>query len=249
MGYVLMPSVVKPLTNPVNGLLAGDFAVGSIVKLMEGGVATDYLVVNQGIPSGSSLYDASCDGTWLLRKQCRDGIPFNSSSSGLNSYETSTIHEYLNGDFLNLLGTVEQTVIKQVKIPYRQMPNGSFTGEVMSGENGLSAKAFLLSGYELGWTTSDNYYFSEDGAILSYFIEGTDTPANSKRLAYYDGSPSIWWTRSPRIDSSSTVFCVYNDGSLCSYSIRIYSHYVRPTVIVPKTALFDKDTLILKGVA
>ena len=45
----------------------GDVAVGTVVKLKENGVAQDYLVVHQGLPS--SMYDASCNGTWLLRKK------------------------------------------------------------------------------------------------------------------------------------------------------------------------------------
>ena len=47
--------------------LLGQVAVGSIVKLNENGSPTNYIVVNQGIPGNSPLYDASCNGTWLLR--------------------------------------------------------------------------------------------------------------------------------------------------------------------------------------
>ena len=72
MGKVIMSGIVPPLVPPfvapvVTGIFSGDLAVGSVVKLIENGVATEYLVVNQGKPSGSSLYDDSCDGTWLLR--------------------------------------------------------------------------------------------------------------------------------------------------------------------------------------
>ena len=41
----------------------GSKASGSIVKLNVGGVATEFLVVHQGLPG--PMYDASCDGTWL----------------------------------------------------------------------------------------------------------------------------------------------------------------------------------------
>ena len=69
MGKVMISGVAPQMKAPViSGILASDLAVGSSVYLMENGVATEYLVVNQGIPSGSSLYDSSCDGTWLLRK-------------------------------------------------------------------------------------------------------------------------------------------------------------------------------------
>ena len=41
-------------------------AVGSSVYLNVGGVRKEFLVVHQGKPS--SLYDSSCNGTWLLMK-------------------------------------------------------------------------------------------------------------------------------------------------------------------------------------
>ena len=44
---------------PLTGILASTLPVGSTVKLMENGAADEYLVVNQGIPSNSSLNDAS----------------------------------------------------------------------------------------------------------------------------------------------------------------------------------------------
>ncbi len=39
-------------------------AVGSVVKLKFNGAMREFLVVHQGRPS--MLYDASCDGVWLL---------------------------------------------------------------------------------------------------------------------------------------------------------------------------------------
>lgn len=147
---------------PSTGILASTLPVGSTVKLMEGGTAVDYLVVNQGIPENSSLYDASCDGTWLLRKDIRELLAYNSSEN--NSYKESAAHNYINDTFLNLFGGMEQTVIKQVKIPY---VNGTSGAGIASGASGLSAKAFLLSGYEIGIGGAD--YLPRDGAKLDYF--------------------------------------------------------------------------------
>lgn len=242
MGHVLMPSVVKPLTKPVNGLLAGDFAVGSVVKLMENGTAVEYIVVNQGIPSASSLYDASCDGLWLLRKDIYESRPWDSSNS--NKYESSTIYTYLNEDFFNLLGPIEQSSIKQVIIPYRS--GGGLYGTNKSGSDGLSCKIFLLGGYELGWTTSNNQYFPIDGAVLDYFqnTESTDT----KRIANLDGSASYWWLRTPHTFNSKYVWRVIQSGG-CDGRDASNSFGIRPALILPSNAVFDKDTLILKGVA
>ena len=59
MGKVMMSGSVPTLNAPVTGMLASSLAVGSTVKLMESGTAVEYLVVNQGIPSNSNLYDSS----------------------------------------------------------------------------------------------------------------------------------------------------------------------------------------------
>ena len=243
MGKVIMSGIVPLLKAPSTGILAQDIAVGSVVKLMEGGVAVEYLVVNQGKPSGSSLYDDSCDGTWLLRKDIHSERQWNTSN--VNEYETSAINTWLNGDFFNSLGSVEQATIKQVKLPYRK--NGGSGGTDQSGSNGLSCKVFLLGGYELGWTTSDNGYFPVDGAKLSYFESGTGTSANNKRIANLNGSAAFWWLRSPYTDYTNRVWRVYSDGNY-SNNYASSSYGIRPALILPKTALFDKTTLLLKGV-
>ena len=229
---------------PSTGILASTLPVGSTVKLMENGAAVEYLVVNQGIPSNSNLYDASCDGTWLLRKDIHSERQWNTSN--VNEYETSAINTWLNGDFFNSLGSVEQATIKQVKIPYRA--GGGSGGTDQSEANGLSCKVFLLSGYEVGWTTSDSEYFPVDGAKLSYFESGTGTSANNKRIANLNGSAAFWWLRSPYTNYTNRVWRVYSDGNY-SNNYASSSYGIRPALVLPSNALFDASTLILKGVA
>lgn len=226
---------------PSTGILASSLAVGTTVKLMEGGTAVEYLVVNQGIPSNSSLYDASCDGTWLLRKDIHSERQWNTSDA--NIYETSTINTWLNGDFFNSLGTTEQAVVKQVKIPYRRGGSG---GSDQSGANGLSCKVFLLGGYEVGWTTSNNQYFPHDGAKLDYFTASSD--GDSKRIAKLNGSATGWLLRSPYTGDTGIVCFVGGNGSYYFGNASI-SRGIRPAVILPSNALFDETTMLLKGVA
>ena len=244
MGHCLMMRKGEVHTAPVTGVLASSLAVGSTVKLMEGGTAVEYLVVNQGIPENSSLYDASCDGTWLLRKDIHSNRKWHDSN--VNKYESSAINTWLNGDFFNSLGSVEQATIKQVKIPYRK--NGGYGGTDESGANGLSAKIFLLSGYEIGFTTSDNPYFPVDGAKLSYFESGTGTSANNKRIAKLNGSAALWWLRSPRTRNTTGVWLVSSDGDYDGNVSVSSSGGVRPAVILPSNAVFDETTMLLKGV-
>lgn len=244
MGFAIVAGGNPSMAVPVAGIAAGDIAVGSTVKLMESGTAVEYLVVNQGIPSNSSLYDASCDGTWLLRKDIHSERQWNTSDA--NKYETSAINTWLNGDFFNSFGATEQAVVKQVKIPYRA--DGGSGGSDQSGANGLSCKVFLLGGYELGWTTSDNGYFPVDGAKLAYFESGTGSSANNKRIAYQNNMARDWWTRSPRTADSKYVSIVSESGSY-NYNLASSLDYIRPALVIPKTALFDETTLQLKGVA
>lgn len=243
MGKVFMSGIVPLLTKPITGILAADLAVGSTVKLMEGGTAVEYLVVNQGIPGNSSLYDASCDGTWLLRKDCHSQRQWNTSN--VNTYANSAINTWLNGEFFNSLGSVEQSAIKQVKIPYGG-GNGSAT--INSGANGLSVKAFLLSGYEAGFSVSTDQYFPVDGAKLSYFESGLDTSALNKRIAYLNGSSVSWWVRSPYTGSADRVWLIRYSGTYGN-THPSDSYSIRPAFILPSNALFDETTLILKGVA
>ena len=243
MGKVIMSGIVPLLKAPVTGVLASSLAVGSTVKLMEGGTAVEYLVVNQGIPSNSSLYDASCDGTWLLRKDIHSNRQWAYSND--NVYTRSAINTWLNGTFFNTLGSAEQAAVKQVKIPYC---TGGGDTTINSGANGLSVKAFLLGVYEVGWTTSDYSLFNVDGAKLEYFISGTGTAADNKRTAKLNGRDQQWMTRTPVGDGNGAEFVVTSSGSYDT-GLSKTSDGVRPALVLPSTALFDEATMLLKGVA
>lgn len=243
MGHCLFLRKGEVHTAPVTGVLASSLAVGSTVKLMEGGTAVEYLVVNQGIPENSSLYDASCNGTWLLRKDVHSNRKWHDSN--VNKYESSAINTWLNEAFFNTLGSAEQATIKQVKIPYRK--NGGSGGSDQSGVNGLSCKIFLLGCHEVGWTTSDSSHFQVDGAKLSYFEFGIGTSAKNKRIANLNGSASIWWLRSPYNDNTSNVWVVGSNGVYGSHYAS-NSNGIRPAVILPGNALFDRKTKLLMGV-
>lgn len=208
------------------GAPLGSLAVGSTVKIAVGGKDYDWLVVHQGIPD-AGIYDASCSGTWLLMKDIYTTSKFGS----FNFYKDSSIHTYLNSTFFNLIDGDIRSAIKQVKIPYH---NGN---SVDTGSNGLSTKVFLLSGYEVGWTTSDDSYFPKDGAKLNYF--GNGSGGNSKRVAYNGSAAAAWWLRSPETSYVYSVWIVRPDGSYYDDrpDDRIYG--VRPALILPKDVLVD----------
>ena len=212
----------------------GAKAVGSKVQLKLGGVKKNFIVVHQGKPS--SIYDASCDGTWLLQEDIQETRQWHTSS--VNKLESSTIHSYLNSTFLAKFDANIQAQIKQVKLPYRQ--NGGSGGTDRTGANGLSCKIFLLSGYECGWTTSDNSYFPVDGAKLAYFEAGTGTSANNKRIAKLNGSAAYWWLRSPGTSFTGCVWSV-NSGGNCNGWGATDTYGVRPALVLPSSLLVSDD--------
>lgn len=241
MGSVMISCVAPNMTVPIAGIKASDIAVGSVVKLMENGVATDYLVVNQGIPSGSSLYDASCDGMWLLRKEIIEKRVWDADNS--NVLETSDIQAWLNSNMLAKYDSAAQSAIKQVKIPYRK--NGGSGGTDQSGLNGLSTKVFILCCFEVGYPSNAEY--PADGAKLEYFEYGFNTSANERRIAYFNGADTAWWLRTPYTSNSSHAYLVSAKYAMPFSSVN-NNLGIRPALILPKTAVFDKNTMVLVGV-
>ena len=215
-------------------------AIGSTIKLKVNGSAKDFIVVHQGKPS--SVYDDSCNGTWLLMKDIYENRQWHSSNT--NDYANSTIHSYLNSTFLNLFESNIKNAIKQVKLPYRKGSGTSTT--VTSGSNGLSAKIFLLSATETSFSFS--YMPSGEGAELAYFKGCADNSSDSKRVAYLNGSATVWWLRSPRCNDFGSALGVYSYGDWygdgCSNSCGI-----RPALILPSTLLVSDDGTVSTNTA
>lgn len=222
----------------------GTKAVGSIVKIKVNGAAKDFIIVHQGLPS--SAYDDSCTGTWLLMKDSYNYMEWNSTEE--NNYASSDINSWLNGTFYNLIDADIRAVIKQVKIPYHGSP--LYAGTLHTGANGLNTKVFLLSGIEVGWTNRTNEYFPNDGAKLSYFLAGTGTNENKKRVAYRNGSAQDWYLRSPRIigTSANNVWKVADDGSY-DYDNCVNSNDIRPAFVLPSSLVVSDDGTVSTNTA
>lgn len=227
---LLSKSVLAQMAGKYAKTTIGTIAVGETITLNVSGTPKEFIVVHQGKPS--SLYDDSCNGTWLLMKDIYENRAWHSSNS--NSYKASTIHSYLNSTFLGLLDSNIQEVVKQVKIPY---VNGTGGSAVASGANGLPAKIFLLSGYEVGIGGAIDV--PQDGAKLDYFNQNTGT--DSKRIAYLNGSATYWWLRSPNTYNTGSVWFVGSSGNY-NYSDASYSYGVRPALILPSTFAIYTDS-------
>ena len=219
----------------------GAKAVGSTVKIKVNGTVEDFIIIHQGKPS--SVYDDSCNGTWLLMKDIYEKRQWNSSNT--NDYANSTIHSYLNSTFLNLLESNIKNAIKQVKLPYRKGSGSSKT--VTSGSNGLSAKIFLLSAAE----TSFNHVYmpSGEGTELAYFKGCADDSSDSKRVANFGRWADFWWLRSPSCNGYSTyVLYVSSDGGLDDYD-GSSGYGIRPAFVLPSTLLVSDDGTVSTNTA
>ena len=63
------------------------YPVGTTVKIAENGTLAEYLIVHIGLPD--SMYDVSCDGIWMLRKDIFEKRQWHSSDT--NNWANSTL--------------------------------------------------------------------------------------------------------------------------------------------------------------
>lgn len=211
------------------GSAAGDLLVGQTVAIKESGTPIPYLVVHQGNPD-AGLYDASCEGTWLLRQEIVTMKIYGASRFYANSGMPSYLNPDNAGTPLSGLDEKIKNAMKTVQIPYH-----AATGDIMSGANGLTCRAFLLSPREYG---DGHYLMPADGVALDYFKGG----GTANRIAYYEGEPARHWTRSDRLEGS-TVWAVLENGTFTTLSIS-YSLGVRPAFILPYDYQFEESEVI-----
>lgn len=216
------------------GTPLGELAVKTSVYMNVDGVRTEWKVAHQGIPD-ATIYDDSCNGTWLLMKDIYEEREWASSSV---YYANSSTHSYLNETFLGLLDSNIQAAVKQVNLPCFIVEYGK---RYISP---LSTKIFLLSGYECGWTTSDDGNFPVEGAKLSCF--DSSSSGNSGRIAYYNGTATGWWLRSRYTNTLYTLTWYVTSNGGCSNVLYSKTKGVRPALVLdPEETLVDGDFNIM----
>ena len=222
---------------------ASDLEIGESVYLTVDGVETEFIVVHQGNPTSDiTIYDDSCDGTWLLMKDIYIKMAMTTSSTASNKYAESDVHTYLNEDFYSLLDANAQNSIKDVVIPYCES-----TSSTMQGSRGLDTKVFLLACYELGLTSDDYTYIMDDGSKLDYFLSGTGTEAKNLRIAFYDGSTIAYRTRTAR-ESNTYYMHITAAGTYGSATYTSTTYGIRPAMVLDFDTKFDPDTKLCLGV-
>ena len=208
------------------GQKIGSMAVGSIVKIKENGTPQEYIIVHHGNPN-PAMYDASCNGTWLNRKNAISN--YGSWGSYYNQYRLSNIHINLQDEWPTRYEANIKKLFKSVKIPYG---TGKGNSSVNTGSDGLTCTFFAPSALELGATLE--YYMTNDGARLSYFTQGDSSEANQKRAAKY-----LYWTRTPVTNERETAYTVKNDGAIQGLYPTASGAGIRPMCILPDNLIVD----------
>ena len=195
----------------------GDMAVGSTVKIKVNGTPTEFLIVQQGSPgSGNNDFD----GTWVLllgiwsNERCYDYTAYR----GFRFSETN-LYSYLNNTFFTAIN-------EQIRSNIREVYLREGYDERYESDNFVNCKIFPLAGTEVGTS-----YNIPGLRKLAYFSDGPSSSdkSYSKRVAYYNGSPSDWWIRDYIPGDKQRV--ITTSGSISSAWPKDY-HGVRPAFIL-----------------
>lgn len=210
-----------------SGTPVGSLAVGDSVWMKVNGALTEFLVVHQGNPD-SALYDESCNGTWLVWKNKYATTDFGFvDNRGLTVWLTGDLQDM----FADAFDSNVQAAIKPAKIPYYDPAVEELTNGVMDS----ATKFFLLSGYEIGFTTENSSYLPVDGACLDYFSGSTNA----------DGTwgDYNWALRSVVTNNGYNIWAVKYNGTLGSYSTEGES-YGGTTFAIRPAFILDSNTII-----
>ena len=224
---------------PKAGVPVSTLSTGTIIKINENGAPVEYIVIQQGKPH-ETIYDDSCDGTWVLRKDIaleRQLSAIDTDNMDCYNYGQLEIHSYLNNTFINRFSSDTKSLIKSVKIPYSDSDFNTFTGT-----NGLTTKVFLLSGYEVGYRSSDNNHFMKDGAKLNYFGYGDN--ASDKRISNFNGRADSYWLRSHEGSYTSHMWLIYSYGE-AGHDTWTNAYGIRPAFILNPVSIVSLDMTLL----
>jgi hypothetical protein len=170
----------------------------------------------------------------------RNDTHFWSSNDWGGYYENSTIDKYLNDDFIQSFSEEFQATIVTSDIEIASKSN--WYGGSGEDVNAIARKIFLLSLYELNSAQSSfGYTAVAEGCHLTYF-DGKHT----RRIASFsDGTQCPYWTRSPAIWETYTVFTIgVNAVGVGSAEIK---SGVRPALCLESGTAITQRTDVMDG--
>lgn len=186
----------------------GDLPPGALVNIEENGVPVPFYVAKQNYESGLN----GAGRTLLVRKECDQARAW--SSTNINTYATSAINTWLNGEFANRLPESMRALVG-VTTFRSASGNGNYT----AGE--LARAVFMVSATELG-------------VVDAYApVEGTALPvANLLKTAYRNGTACAQWTRSPSTHGAGYA-CAFTSSGVFSVNGVNAAIETRPCFTIP----------------
>lgn len=237
----------------------GSKTVGSIVKVAVNGHNRNFIIVQQGRPT--TMYDASWDSATILLQQevieTKDMLSSQGTYGNLN-YSRTYMHSHLNSTFYNAIESKCKSLLMNIKIPYCWSNESNFQHQSMavySGANGLDAKVFLPSAWELGFSGNiSDHKTIPDGNTFSCFSDGN----TSKLISPNWTIPNrCWWTRTMAYytgtGSTERFEAVVVENDLARFSPYYGKHSnvngIRPALSMSKNAWVLDDGTITSNTA
>lgn len=200
----------------------GDEAAGSTVTLMENGVATEYLVLQQGYPTSGN------GNTLLRRKDAVDQMAWD--SGGVNAYSDSSVDSYLSGDYIERFTPNMQAMLQIVNI-------SSAAGNGNTAVGAIPRKAFILSYAEVGFPAHANA--PVEGTAIPYF------DSDAKRVVQLNGVAVNQWTRTPFGISTTNAWIILNTGAVSSGAVT-GQYGIAPCIVLKSDVQVNPDGSIVE---
>ena len=196
----------------------GSISEGSIIKLKENGALAEFYVAKHNYESGLN----GSGRTLVVRKDCYSmGGTWQNST---NAYAGSEMDSLLNGTYKNLLDSDIRTAMGTTKFYYTP-GNGNDT------KTTLSRSVFVLSATEMG---GSHAFMNAEGTALSGAV------INLLKVAKWNGTAVICWTRSPVTGSTNRAWVLNSSGNSDTYT-STSAYGVRPVFTLPSSLLVSNN--------
>lgn len=217
----------------------GNKNVGDIIKIKENGALVDFIIVHKGIPSG--VYDASCDGVWVLRRFLVEGDTIKNEAY---DFATGKHREWLENTYYNMIDTAIRAKVKNANIPYTHI-----VGENYGGVSCVATHCFNLQSVEIGVSgvgSPGSKALAGSYGKLSYFTAGDANTKKNDIIAYrQNGEARMWWIRDER---AGIVTGEGGAGTAFAYSSNSYPMF-RPAMILDYNTFIADDGSVTTNTA
>jgi hypothetical protein len=208
----------------------GSLPQGSSVFIDVNGAPREFWVFrHNGAPNAD--YAGWGNVTFLIQALGYEAGRWNNTA--VRDYENSTMHIWMNGEYLAMFPEWLQPYFAWGRIPFIPGEGGT---EVVQGENGLLCRVFAPSNTELGHTSVST---ALQGVSFGLFSNNASRIMNSAAT----GEPVIYLTRGINI-SNNNIAIVLVGGGVNVNNAATTSRYYRPVFALPAAMALGSDNEI-----